>query len=733
MADRTGFDMAGPVFDMAVPPEKKASEYLTAYKKWTYAAVSKIAREVSQIELKLYRKIYKGKKLEIEKVDEHEALTTLFYVNDFMTCQQFFELTQIYLDLVGEGPWAILRGTDKKPEQLWPLRPDWVDIKPSKENFISHYVYSPGGGFNKVIIKTEDLVFLKYHNPVTAYRGMGGVRAGSMSIDIDDFSDDWNRTFFYNSALPYIFFTTDKEIGKEQAERLQEMWRSKFQGRQNAHKVAFLGRGLKPEVVGGSVKELDFASSKDRLRDEILAMYHTSKANLGIVEDVNRATQTASDIRYKRDVIRPRMISLVQYINEFYLKNWPDEDLFFDFVDPVPEDAETKTKIYDSGLKGGWLTINEVREEENKPPVEGGDVIYLPFNLQPVGGVKGLVAGLFGKKAEQEGGVLTLKAKTKTHQQRLKDGLTLPIPPRRLAEIRKQKIKEKIKPDLLKLVTSLMQLNENQVKKLKTDKQLNQDFNENGKEVFWKNMVAKTEVQEDAFEITLKALWASQQEEVLKKIEGRKTAKGVKGVVDLLFDLKLQNVLWLKTLSSYLQGVVFDRGREVLVFLGMPGEYDSTTENVVRYLKEEGVKFIPEVNLVTRNALKETLAEGLKKGEGVASLKNRVMDVYKDANNKRAMVISRTEISRATNFATVEAYKQSGIVTAKEWYTALDERVCPWCGDMHGKVVKVDDNYFNKGDVMEVDGQKLNLDYDAVGYPPLHPSCRCTLIPIIKE
>ncbi|MHA1332068.1 MAG: phage portal protein, partial [Candidatus Hodarchaeales archaeon] len=727
------FDLVGPVFELSQAPSRKASEYLTAHKSWVYSAVTLIAREVSQIKLHLYRKKYKRVKGEmqpvIDEVYDHEAKSILYYVNDFMTFGQFVEITQTYLDLVGECGWALLRNNGKI-EEIWPLRPDWIEIQPSKEKYIENYWYYPGGSFRKVRIEPEDMIFLKYLNPVSAYRGKGGVQAAAMAIDIDEFSSEWNRTFFYNAALPYIFFYTDKAIGEQEAKRLMEMWRSKFEGRKNAHKVAFLGKGLKPEVVGGNLKDLDFITGKKYLRDEILATFHTSKANLGVVEDVNRANQEASDARFKAKVIKPRMISLCYYLNEFYLRNWPNEDLFFDFEDPVPEDKELKLKVYENGLKNGWLTINEVREKENLPPVEGGDNIYLPYTLQPVGGVKKTIGGLFSKKKEE--GVVVLRVKKKTKQEKIKDSLTMPIPPRRLRDIRAEMAGKKIAYDLVKMVVNLMKLKEDEVKKLKTKEQVKAQLTKEGKEIFWRSMVAKTDVQEQAMRGYLINLWEDQKKEVFRRIESAtKAVKIPKSRVSLmLFDLNEENKKWISNLGNYIKEVVRKRGADIFDFLGMPRELDLTTRTAVRFLKKEGVKFIKSANETTREKLRRTLAEGVEKGEGIPELKRRVTQVFDSAVKYRAENIARTEVIRATNFATNEAYKQSGIVVGKEWLTALDERTCPFCQAMDGKIIDVNKDFFKQGDSMSEGGRRINFEYGNVAHPPLHPGCRCTLIPV---
>lgn len=738
MADKS-LDMVGPIFELPQAPTRKASEYLTAHKSWVYSAVSLIARETAQIKLRLYRKKYVRKKgqmqIELQEEYEHEALSLLYHTNDFMTLGQLMEITQTYLDLTGEAPWAILRA-NKKPSELWPLRPDWLDVQPSKKKYISHYTYHPGGGFNKVKIKPKDLIMFKYFNPVRAYRGKGSVQAAAMAIDIDEFSSEWNRTFFFNAALPYIFFHTDKRLGEKESKRLMEMWRSKFEGRKNAHKVAFLGKGLKPEVVGGSYKDLDFIEGKRYLRDEILSAFHISKANIGIVDDVNRANMAESNKRFKSSVIRPRMISLCYYLNEFYLRNWPDEDLFFDFDDPTPEDVELNLKLYENGLKHGWLTPNEVREKENLPPVEGGDTIYLPYTLQPVGGVKSLVKGFFGKKEDKQEGVLTLKAKKKTSQEKIKEKLIMPIPPRRLRELREEKAGKKVYHDLVKLVVSLMDLSEEQAAKTKSPKKVKQQLSASGKEAYWKAMIAKTDAQEVRMQEIMIGLWEEQKNEVhtridkLTKPKGYKVAKG--DVAKMLFNLAKENGRWFGIMSIFIREVVSEKGGETFDFLGMPRELELSTETAARFLKEEGVKFISSVNETTRKRLRKSLAEGVEKNEGIPELKERVDAIYLSVVKNKGEQVARTEVIRATNFAIEEAYRQSGIVIGKEWLTAMDERVCPFCDEMDGKIIDVSEEYFEQGQSMTVGGRTLDFSYEDVGYPPLHPGCRCTLIPVIK-
>lgn len=716
----------GGLLNFPVPPEKKASEFLNAYSTWIYSAVTKIARELSNVNLRLYKKKYIRNKLEIEEVTEHEALSLLYNVNEFTTKTILFEITQTYLELTGEAAWLLLRDNiTKKPNEIWVLRPDWISVKPSKD-FIDYYIYRVGGaltadgtGINEIKIPKEDLIFFKYSNPINPYRGLGVVKAGASVIDIDTFSDDFNRTFFYNSALPSLFFTTDQKLGREEIERFYEMWRSKFQGRLNSHKVAFLGGGLEPKPIGGNIRDLEFLEGKKFLRDEILAMFHVSKANIGIVEDVNRANQEATDNRFAKTVLKPRMVSLIAYLNEFYLRNWENEDLFFDFDDPVSEDPELKLKLYENALKNGWMSINEVREKENLEPIDGGDIIYLPFSLQPIGEDRvepNTLQRIFklGKSPEP----IFLKAKRKINKYKF----NLPIPPKRLKTIREEQIKDGIRPMVYKMVANLMKLQTDIKKKDKKDEM---------KEGFWRSMVAKTDVLEQKMKTHLVALWDDQETKVKNNIADyyKKSIK-IKTLSDFLFDENEENGIWIRIFKPFVRNTVEDKAREIFDFLGEPRQLNTHTVAAKRFLEKQGLLFISQVNSTTIERLRKTLGEGLLKGEGIDKLSERVTEIYNTADENRAELIARTEVLQATNFATEEAYKQSGIVKGKEWLTAIDERTCSYCNEMDGKVIELTKNYYEDGDNITTEEGTFEVNKN-ISYPPLHPNCRCTLIPVL--
>ena len=117
-------------------------------------------------------------------------------------------------------------------------------------------------------------------------------------------------------------------------------------------------------------------------------------------------------------------------------------------------------------------------------------------------------------------------------------------------------------------------------------------------------------------------------------------------------------------------------------------------------------------------------------GESTYELRAKVESIMGSASTMRADRIARTEVSRAQGYGDIQAWTQSGVVEGKECIVAGDERTCPFCSALDGEVWALNENIFNKGDSMTVNGQTQHYNYDDVPSPPLHVSCRCTLLPV---
>jgi len=165
--------------------------------------------------------------------------------------------------------------------------------------------------------------------------------------------------------------------------------------------------------------------------------------------------------------------------------------------------------------------------------------------------------------------------------------------------------------------------------------------------------------------------------------------------------------------------------------------FDVSNPEVQKWLKSYTPKFSKELEKVSVAKLRRELTEGIAAGEGIPGLLKRVNTTYKHWNKVRSETIARSEALRASNRASIEAYKQSGVVKKKVWITHFSPETCAWCRRLNNKVISIEKSFFTQGSkyTIDVEGgrQTMKLDYEDVESPPLHPRCRCTIAASFEE
>ncbi len=718
----------------AIPPEMGIKDYIKAYHGWVYACVRAIAEETADLKLQLFKR---NGQSSFDLVEQHPVLDLLYKVNPIYTSYLLWEATSAYLELTGENFWY-LAGQSKNPSEIWVLRPDWVNIKDTKNSIIESYEYGPPGN-SKITIPFENIIHFKDFNPNNWHRGFGTVRAADKAVATDEFAADYNKNFFYNSAMPAGALKTDQNLDEDQQQELRDTWEAVHRGEKKAWKVAILTAGIEWQDIGMNRKEMDFIEGRKMSRDEIIAMYRVPKPLLAISDDVNRAAAREARAVFLENVITHKMRRICSFLNEFLLPRYGDDSLFFNFEDPIPNDETATLAKYDSALKHGWMTRNEVREEEGLEAIDGADKLLVPFSLQDVG------AELTpeGKAAEKARKLLTWR---------------LRIPPYPFVKHQADELMSRLTLMVERLLVKTMMKRraEKAVVALKDRKaEEGQIVNEDQREARWKTLITRTDSREVRYMQLLGDLFNDQEARVIERVNddlqrafknGEEKVPGdykralghMKSNVAVVTDVTEDDAIFVETLMNYIRAVIETEGIVQIQALKDGAVFFMRTEAIKRYLKTDGVKYISAINEETSDALREELVAAVDNQESIAQIRERIQKVYDDAKGYRATRIARSEVLRASNFATEQAYIQSGVVEKKEWLTAHDERVCPFCGPMDGKTIKVKEVFFEEGDVVRGKNENgksvtMTVGVDDVSHPPLHPNCRCTLIPVVSD
>jgi len=694
-------------FSLWISQKKLAADKAMAiYNGWVYACVRAIAEEVAKIDLKLFQVNADGAS---EEIEDHEILDILSSVNHFQTKFELFFITAAHLELAGNAYW-FLDGVQKesdKPTAIYSLNPKYIKIiKEDIPTFISGYQYTVGS--KKQRFEPFQILHFKYPDPNDPYEGIGTVQAISDWINADNYASQVNLNYFKNGARLAGVLESENFVTPEQLDYMKKMFMQLYASAANAYQIAALPKGTKFTPMSDTPKDMDFANLQTTMRDKILAGFRVSKTILGTAEsDTNRATAETADYVFAERTIKPKMHLIVSYLNEFLISRYGD-NLYLDFIDPVPKNRDLEIAEM-AAASGGQpiLSPNESRERFfGAPPVAHGDALRGSAILQEIGA--------------PEQPTKEAKPQSKTV------GKQRPSPRFAKNAKRRKNIAEEI------VGNAFADIKETITKATEIVKQKSiADMSEAEFENIYKVFALRVTPYKNQLAEKIKGFNAGQKKEVLKNLPNAVKTKAIDPAD--LFN-RQTFVTALIDLSEPLLIDLYGKEGEAAAELIGAGKLDILTPEVRKAIRDAVDLMSNKYNDTTLDALKEKLEQGIGHGASLDELKDLVSGIYEWSDETRAERVAETETFRIANDATKQAWKQTGVVKSLKWYTAEDERVCPFCAPLQGKVVSIEENFFAKGDTVEGTDesgktQTLNLDYADVGAPPLHVSCRCYIRP----
>ena len=138
-----------------------------------------------------------------------------------------------------------------------------------------------------------------------------------------------------------------------------------------------------------------------------------------------------------------------------------------------------------------------------------------------------------------------------------------------------------------------------------------------------------------------------------------------------------------------------------------------TNDNAIDYARTRSAELVSEIAESTRRMIRANIVQALQDGLSNDELAALLQRGYA-FSRERSEMIARTETAFADVEGNLLAYEQSGVVASKKWITGAG--CCDLCDELNGKVVPL----------------KANFPGGRKG-PPLHPNCRCDIVPILKE
>lgn len=217
-------------------------------------------------------------------------------------------------------------------------------------------------------------------------------------------------------------------------------------------------------------------------------------------------------------------------------------------------------------------------------------------------------------------------------------------------------------------------------------------------------------------------LFDQQERRVLTRIETNRLYSDhrIVDVTELLAESEEDRAL----LRAMILDLIERQGQDELSQLIEGADFKATNARVAAFHLRQTNRMLTETTETTRTALRERLAE--LAGDSTEGVVAAVRQAFED-RRANAVTIARTESASAYNFATIEAWRQTGgMVSGKRWVAIIDEHTRDSHAEADGQEVGLEEPF-------DVGGEQLAFPGDPDGAPENVINCRCTVDFVLAE
>ncbi len=335
------------------------------------------------------------------KLDNHELISLLDRPNPLQSGVEYFASLYSYLLISGNS--YILRDTESftPPRELYLLRPDRIQIRASESIIPTSYDYVIDGIVRNtypVDPKTGSgqIKQIKLWSPLDDFYGLSPIGASAYNIDQHNLAGMHNVALLKNGCTPsgmLKFEPTDEtgmstQLTDDQRARLLEDLEFRFQGTHNSGRPMLLEGNFSYQQLGLNPKDMDFLELLNLSAREIALCFGVPAQLIGIPDSQTYSNMETAKLALYEETILPLLSRVESDLNEYLAPLYSgDISIRYD-LDSIPAMAEKRRQIYDNvtqGVQAGIITRNEARERLGLEEISGGDELYIPSNLFPIG------------------------------------------------------------------------------------------------------------------------------------------------------------------------------------------------------------------------------------------------------------------------------------------------------------------------------------------------------------
>ena len=270
----------------------------------------------------------------------------------------------------------VLRGADGEVVETRVLDPRLVEVRIDPDGTPTYIIGKQNLGADYIVHIT---LF-----PTSSGRGLSPVEHHRTTLGLAKATETYAAKFFEQGAQVGGIVKVSGELTADQAEQLRSAFARRHEGVSNAHRVAVLTGGADFTPLAMKLTDMDLITQMRWSVENIARIYGVP---LHLLQHPSSGMSYASVEVVSIEWLRLGLQSLIARIEAGLQRLIVGDTTFIKFnTDSLLRSTTTERYAsYQTALMSGFLSINEVRALEDRPPVEGGDEYWKPLNIGVLG------------------------------------------------------------------------------------------------------------------------------------------------------------------------------------------------------------------------------------------------------------------------------------------------------------------------------------------------------------
>ena len=332
------------------------------------ACLNVLGTAFSEPPLEVYQTTGDGK----EQILNHPASMLMKKPSPYMSGNLLNQYIVASVSVAGDAFILKLRSEAGDVVQLYPLIPEQVDVKGTKEELITHYEYKQKG--QNMYIPREDMIHIRERiDPRNHRRGLAPLRSVMVEILGDSAASQMASALVKNMGVPGVVISpkNDLSMSGEEAENIAEVFGRRFGGENRGKPLVVSGGEIDVQTLSFSPKDLEIGSLRHVNEERISAVLGIPAILAGLGAGLASSTYAnVSELRnfFTEQKLIPMWKNVAQDLtNQLLLADFTDElnySMMYDLSDvrALQSDEALEMDKVVKGLQAGFVTIAEARK-----------------------------------------------------------------------------------------------------------------------------------------------------------------------------------------------------------------------------------------------------------------------------------------------------------------------------------------------------------------------------------